>query len=95
MKQQAIRPSAFPGWLPELVRVMQDSRRNLRVIDVQLRHAMQLAGLDPRLATELRYLRDSLGAVDAGLLQLDDSTRRVAIEMTDPGRTASPLAIAS
>jgi hypothetical protein len=71
-----------PGWFSEIVRIMQDADDDLHVIEMELQRVLVLEGLDSRLCTELRYLRDLVGAVKAGLSQTDQSARQALAEAT-------------
>ena len=74
---QSIPPTAIPDWFLETVRVMQDTDHGLRNIETELRYAMRLKSLDPRLREEMQSMLDALGAVKVSLSVMDLSARQV------------------
>jgi hypothetical protein len=82
MTTNHIPAHAIPDWLLDSVRVMGDVDHMTRDVDNQLRHAMELKGLDARLRHELQYLRDALGAVKTGLSLMDMTARKVVADLS-------------
>ena len=92
MTTNQVPAHTIPEWLLESVRVMGDVDHMTRDIDNQLRHAMELKGLDARLRHELQYLRDALGAVKTGLSLMDMTARKVVADLSAEEPDAARLA---
>jgi tRNA A37 threonylcarbamoyladenosine dehydratase len=87
MTHHRIQPNAIPDWFLETVRVMQDIDHGLCNIQIELNHAVELDGLDPRLRTELEYVRDALDAVKISLSLMDMTAKQVLHEVTRNSRS--------
>ena len=87
MTGNPIQPSAIPDWFLEAVRVMRDVEQGLHSLESELRYALGLQDLDPRLRDEMQYVRDSLGAVKVSLSVLDMTASRV---LSDLAKSESP-----
>lgn len=92
MLHNRIPPNAVPNSFLETVRVMQDADQGLRNIQTALDHAAELDGLDPRIRTELEYVRDALDAVKISLSLMDISAKQVLGEIARSGRSDLDLA---
>jgi hypothetical protein len=94
MNQSRVPPNLIPDWFLQTVRVMQDIDRGLQGIETEMRHAMRLEGLDPRVRTEMQYVRDALGAVKISLSLMDVSAKQVLSELAAPEKADDQLAAA-
>jgi hypothetical protein len=67
MTHNDIPDDAIPDWFLEAARIMQDTDCSVRNIDTELRQAMSLDDMDPRLIGEMQNVRDALGTVKVSL----------------------------
>lgn len=74
---------AMPDWFLKTLRVMGDAGRGIRNIDIELRHAMRMDGIDSRLMSEMQYVRDALGAVEVSLSAFDMRAEKVLYEIAE------------
>jgi len=93
MSHNRIPPNAVPDSFLETVRVMQDTDQSLRNIQTELNDAAELDGLDPRMRTELEYVRDALDAVKISLSLMDITAKHVLDEIARTGRSDLDLAV--
>jgi hypothetical protein len=87
MADNPMQPNAIPDWFLEAVRVMRDVEQGLHSLESELRYALGLQDLDPRLRDEMQFVRDSLGTVKVSLSVLDMTASRV---LSDLAKSESP-----
>lgn len=87
MTRNGLLSNAIPHWFLRSVRVLQDTDRGVRDIDIELRRAMALDDLDPRLYAEMQLVRDALGAVKVSLSVLDMTAKNVLREIGGKSRS--------
>jgi hypothetical protein len=81
MTDNPMQPNAIPDWFLEAVRVMRDLEQGLDSLESELRYALGLQDLDPRLRDEMQFVRDSLGTVKVSLSVLDMTANRVLSDL--------------
>jgi hypothetical protein len=86
MGNKPIPPRDIPDSFLEAVRVMRDVDQGLHGMETELRYALGLQDLDPRLRDEMQFVQDSLGAVKISLSIMDMTASRV---LSDLGRPES------
>jgi hypothetical protein len=87
MTDNPMQPNAIPDWFLEAVRVMRDVEQGLHSLESELRYALGLQDLDPRLRDEMQFVRDSLETVKVSLSVLDMTASRV---LSDLDKSESP-----
>lgn len=87
MTRNGLLSNAIPHWFLQSVRVLQHTDRGVRDIDIELRRAMALDDLDPRLYAEMQLVRDALGAVKVSLSVLDMTAKNVLQEIGGKSRS--------
>ena len=81
MTNKSIQTRDVPDWFLEAVRVMRDVEQGLHSLETELRYALGLQDLDPRLRDEMQFVRDSLGTVKVSLSVLDMTASRVLSDL--------------
>jgi hypothetical protein len=71
MKRNHISQNAVPDWFLETVQVTQHVYGGVRNIELELRQALELNGVDSRLRNELEHTLDALAAVKGSLALLE------------------------
>jgi hypothetical protein len=87
MLDKSFEPSEIPDWFLEAMRVMREVAQGLQSMETDLRYALALQDLDPRLRDEMQFVRDSLGTVKVSLSVLDMTASRV---LSDLAKSESP-----
>jgi len=87
MINNPIQARDVPDWFLESMRVMRDVEQGLHSLESELRYALGLQDLDPRLRDEMQFVRDSLGTVKVSLSVLDMMASRV---LSDLAKSESP-----
>jgi hypothetical protein len=87
MTNKPIQTRDVPNWFLEAVRAMRDADKGLHSLETELRYALGLQDLDPRLRDEMQFVRDSLGKVKVSLSVLDMTASRV---LSDLAKSDSP-----
>jgi hypothetical protein len=75
------QPNEIPDWFLEAMRIMRDVDQGLHSMETELRYALGLQDLDPRLRDEMQFVRDSLGTVKVSLSVLDMTASRVLSDL--------------
>jgi hypothetical protein len=98
MSHNRIPPNAIPDWFLETVRIMRDADQGLGNIEIEVKNAMEMEDLDPRLRDEMQYVRDAMGAVKISLSVMDmiadDVLREVAVPEQQEERLVRELTCA-
>jgi hypothetical protein len=84
MTRNGLLSNAIPHWFLRSVRVLQDTDRALRNIEIELQHSIGLDDLDPRLRNEMQYVLDALSAVKISLSVMDVTAKQVLSELAKP-----------
>ena len=81
MTNDPIHPRDIPDWFRKAVRVMRDVDQGLHSLESELRYALRLQNLDPRLRDEMRFVLVSLDAMKISLSVMEMTASRVRSDL--------------
>ena len=91
MTRTSTPTSSVPEWFRETFQVLRYVTGGVRDIELRLRDALRLQGLDPRLRGEIENVLDALAAVKVSLSVMDMTADRM-LEQIRAGKPSDPHA---
>ena len=91
MTRTSTTTNAVPEWFRETFQVLRHVTGGIRDIEIKLRDALSLQGLDPRLRSEIENVLDALAVVKVSLSVMDMTADGI-LEQIKAGKPSDPQA---